>query len=240
MSGWANNMEFRYLPDEESLKNYLNADIANSPADRILVVGGQDLFKSLKANTLGGLILHVNPGILEWLCRTCQEIRDSDSRAILVTNFPRESSPPKIRFVVSRVGIAKADGRIGGVVRECSAPAGTSLSLCKPNDERTKLSIYFIGVYAVSYYESVLKAQGSPPKTLVCCKVLSWNEDIGVAIDDRAKLARSKSPSQRRAILVEASENIETMCQAVEEYRETPQYSGGILVPLKLINGYKW
>ncbi len=230
-SEWAGTMEFLYFPTDESLKNYLIPDIAGSQAERVLVVGGIHLFRGLDASVLSGRELYVNDKMsLGWLFETSQQIRERNSRAVVVTNFPRETDRPKVRYVATSWGIAKADGQVGGTVREISAPANTSLSLTLPSDDKTKLSIYFIYVHAVSYYQTVLMAQGVPTKPFLTCKVLSSAEDKGLLIDDIAKLP-SLSASEQKDVLMRTSELMEQICEFKKEYRERPQYSGGILGP---------
>lgn len=231
-SDWASNIEFLYFPTDEELKNYLIADLIGSPAEQILVVGGVSLFEGFDPVIFSDHEFLVNDRMsLSWLCTICQQIRDSNSKHILVTNFPREANPPKVRFVETPWYIAKADGDIAGTVREISAPADTSLNLCELDDAKTKLAIYFVYVNASSYYKSVLVAQGCPPKTPVACKVLSSSNDNGLLYNERAKLKSIESPSEQRAIMIKASEELEALCLSNEAYKEKAHYSGGILGP---------
>lgn len=225
---WAKDIDFIYFSTDEEMKRLLITDIKGSQVERILVVGGVNLFEKYDPEMFDKRELLVNDAMsLSRLCKMCQKIRDGDSKSVLVTNFPRETDPPKVRYVEFPGGIAKANGSISGKAIEVSAPSGTSLSLC--TSPETQLAIYFIYVSALSYYRSVFDAQKCKPNTLVDCKVLSSTNDSGLLFDERRQLDLEKNPVKQKAMMIKASEDLETQCLCKEESRETAQYSGGIL-----------
>jgi hypothetical protein len=234
--GWARGTEFSYFGDQEALKRHLLDEIARSGADRILVVGGQELLRELDGATLAGYELHVNVGILEWLGRMCERIRTSHAKHVLVSHFPREWNPPTVTYQVADTGIYKAYLPLGGSLKTVRAPSGTSLALLEPHEPRTRLAVYFVGLYAVSYYQSVLASQRTTSKTFSACKILVGPDDPSVAIVHRRDLAQLEDDASRAAKLIEVSEEVEELCTLDPASRETIAYSGGLLVGLATIN----
>jgi hypothetical protein len=228
LNNWATYIDFVFFPNDDEMKRHLITDVKNSKAERILVVGGVNLFEGDNPAIFGDRELLINNTMsLNKLCKMCQKIRNSDHKSVLVTNFPRKTDPPTVRYVEFPGGIAKADGQLPGKVMEVSAPPGTSLSVC--SNSQTKLAIYFVNISASSYYKSVFSAQNCESKTLVKCKVLSSQNNNGLLYNERRRLALTKDPSEQRVMLIKASEDLETQSLINESYRETTQYSGGIL-----------
>jgi hypothetical protein len=247
-SDWMSNIDLEYFPTEEKMKSSLLADLTVSNAERILVVGGNFLFKGINPTIFGDRELHINwKQSFSWLCKTCEQVRESKKKAIVVSDFPRESNPPRVRFVEISGAIYKADGKIGGTLREITAPRGTSLILYKQESAqgsgwrllRTKedktalpdkidIAIYFVGLRAPSYYESVLKAQGCPPKIPVVCKCFSERGDPDLTYTERKALNVSSS-SDAKEILTGASEDLEVFVRLGKASPESFGYSGGVL-----------
>lgn len=70
-------------------------EIARLAPGRVVIVGGWDKFlaRQLQASFSGQYQIHVNDSCsLGWLRRTVEEIRSGGQKAILMSNFPRDSS----------------------------------------------------------------------------------------------------------------------------------------------------
>lgn len=231
---WANHIEFIFFPypSENTLRNHLLAELGNYEIDRILVVGGwSKLWNDIGTQGVPGYNIHVNKDCsLKWLCETCKQIRHSSSREIIVTNFPRKSNPPRVRYTLVPGGfISKADNKFPGSTVDVVLK-DASLSLLGKDVPSMKMAVFFVGIYAKSYYFSVISSQDHWTSSIVTSKVLVHSNDPYLRTSDHARLSECRSVACR-SILIEVSENIEQAVQTGKLHPECPAYSGGVLGP---------
>jgi hypothetical protein len=232
---WLRPFEFLVLESRELVRDHIIRAIGKSSPQRVLVVGGVDLFESLRASDLPAYSICVNTvDDLGWLCEFCKYARSSQAPSMVVGNFPRRHSPPTVRFAVGPNYIAKVGMPGAGGLRpyETVAPQGASVALCEEGDQRTGISVFFCHVHALSYYDEVLRSQHRRADQLLTCAVLTTPDDSGVLIDEQERLKASADLAERRQILIQASEGLEFFCRFYsgdDRCTETPAYSGGVL-----------
>jgi hypothetical protein len=232
---WLQGFEFLNFQTEEMLKDHLFQTIENSNPQRVLIVGGTNLFRNLTNNQLPKFDIYINSiDDLGWLCEFCKQVRRNQTPAIVISNFPREYAPPKVRFVVGSNYVAKV-GNLGGTVYETVAPPGASVALCEKNDQKSTMSIFFYGIHALSYYDAVLKSQSRRPDQLITCAVLTTPSDSNLLIKEGKALESSQNVLEHRKILIGGSVSLELFARFYgnDQYLETTAYSGGILADYK-------
>jgi hypothetical protein len=125
-------------PREQHVLNEIN----RINPDRVIIVGGwgKDLAEQLIKSSLSDQYeIYINESCsLSWLCQTIEKSRTGNKKAILMSNFPRETSPP------------------------------TALNICPATDKSTRIAIFFWGPYTNSYCESVYFSQVKGGSIILC------------------------------------------------------------------------
>ena len=225
---WSEGMEFSYFLTDAELREYLGAELEKSPADNILVVGGVKLFEN-GTGTIGGRRVLINkPRSLGWLCDACRSVRESEERSILISNYPRDWQPPRVRFVQAGTLIAKAE--IGGMVEEVSCGIDASLQLCQANDQRM-LGIYFVHDYAAGYLNCVISSQGYPQTKAIVCQVLASGDEVSVTADTHEKLKAETDKAKVQEILIGIAGDMELLGERERRMQETVYWTGEVLGP---------
>lgn len=93
-------IEFLHFPNSENVTNpraqHVLSEINRLLPDRVIIVGGWDksLAEQLRKSSLSGEhTIHVNDSCsLDWLQKTVSAIRAGNKKAVLMSNFPRESN----------------------------------------------------------------------------------------------------------------------------------------------------
>jgi tetratricopeptide (TPR) repeat protein len=238
---WLQMFAFLCFPSRQLLKEHIVREIEKTKPQRVLVVGGVDLFESLLANQLSFFNICINTiHDLGWLCEFCKYARNSHAPTMVVSNFPRKYAPPTVRFVVGPGYVAKV-GDVGGTAYTTVAPPDASVSLCAEGDTRTTMGIFFHGVHAMSYYHEVVQSQHRRPDQLLICSVLTAPDDNNLLIRDQETLKTSRDRAEQRRIMIQASKSSEVFARFYsndDRYVESTAYSGGILsnftVPAKI------
>jgi len=234
---WLRFFEFLCFPTDDLLRDHLIRAIEESSPQRVLVVGGVHLFESLRPEELPAYNICDNTiHDLGWLCEFCKYARNSRMPSVVVSNFPRKYSPPTIRFVVGPNYVAKV-GDVGGTLYKTVAPPGSSVALCEEGDQKTTMSLFFYGVYALSYYHEVMQSQHRRPDQLLMCAVLTTPGDNNLLIKEQEMLKSSVDSAQQRRILIQASKTLELFPRFYDNddrYTESTAYSGGILANFKV------
>ncbi len=225
---WSEGMEFFYFPSDAELKEYLVAGLEKSPADNILVVGGVKLFENGTGAIGGRKVLINKPRSLGWLCDATRTVRESEDRAIVISNYPRDWQPPRVRYVQAGTLIAKAE--IGGMVEEVSAGVDTSLELCKPGDGRT-LGIFFVHDYAAGYLNAVVMSQGIPRTRTIVCQVLASGDEISVPAAEHELLRAETDKAKVQEMLMKVAGDMELVGERERRMQETVFWTGEVLGP---------
>lgn len=233
---WLQSFKFLCFQTDEMLKDFIFQTIENSNPQRVLIVNGINLFKTITEDQLPKYDFYINSNCnLGWLCEFCGQVRKNKTPAIVISNFPREYAPLKVRYTTGPNFVAKVGdlgGTASGTFRETVAPQEASVALCENNEQKSTMSIFFYGIHAVSYYDAVLKSQSRRPDQLITCAVLATPSDNKLLIKEQEALRLSKNESEHRKILINGSEELEVLARFYGngQYMETVGYSGGILV----------
>jgi len=94
------------------------------------------------------------------------------------------------------------------------------------------MSVFFFGVYALSYYHEVIQSQHRRADQLLMCAVLTTPDDNNLLIKEQNTLKSSLDNAEQRRTLVQASETLELFPRFYnndDRYIESTAYSGGIL-----------
>lgn len=208
-----------FLKSNEAIQEYILADIAKYAPGRVLIISNTTGIECEIVDRLSKshpeYDLWWNKALsLTWLCETASEIRAKGSKAILVTNYPRETEPPTTRFVTMPAGVQ----------RTLSKP-GASLHLCSDDDKSTLVAIYIIGMFAMGYYKSVYRSLCIGRNNLPRFLVLVYPDDGALIDSEREELAASDDLNDCQVLL-------EGISGKLENDRDCPGdvYAGGILV----------
>lgn len=228
---WLQHFAFLSFATDEQLKNHLFETMGRSWHQRVLIVGGVHLFKELHDEDFPAFDICLNSANdLGWLCEFCSYTRQNQTPTMVASNFPREYAPPKVRFVLGPNYVAKLGSSVNGTAYTTVAPKGARVSLRK-EDDNSPMSIFFHGVYAISYYAAVLQSQSLGPQQLLECQILTTPRDESLLISEQNALKSSSDQNEQRRILIKASKNWEafTRFYKTDEYVESAAYSGGVL-----------
>jgi hypothetical protein len=197
----------------QAIQEYIIDGIKTFSPGRVLIVGNPNRTDFLRVFTSQYELFINNTCSLNWLCRTAEEIRTKGKKAILVSNFPRDITPPATRFV------KMPNGEAGTV----TMPPRTSLCLCSAADKSTTCIIYVVGAYSSGYVENVYKSQADGRKSFTTLHVLVEFYDPMLLDKERTDLraCRDKSECQRVLWKIAQDQERDPKCFA---------YRGGILV----------
>jgi hypothetical protein len=214
---------------EEDLREYIIADIKKFSPDRILVAGGGTGFNSTFVEQLGDLAAQYvlfrneNPPSLSRLCQMVEEIRKKRRKAILLSNYPRETDPPTTYFKDSTRVVSPA--MPGSGQRTVKMPTGTSLRLCDANDTKTRVAGYVVGMHAKGYYDNFHRSQASGRENLTRIQFLVSSGDNQVYTAVMQELLSCSDAADCQRILEDYSNDIEN-----DPGWRVVGYSGGILI----------
>lgn len=171
LEGENTGYRFLYFRIHSMLFEYIALRIQESQPSRVLVAEGAVIREKI-ADDLRTLfpqyrILENEGCSLSWLCKTVAAIRQGEDKAILLTNYPKESTPPSTRFTRYPEGKTQT-------VR---MPDGTSLQLVDKADPETAVHVYLIGLHATEYCDSLYASQADGRANLTAMEVLVPNTD---------------------------------------------------------------
>lgn len=155
---------------------------------------------------------------LSWLCQSAADVRASDNKTILMSNYPRETNPPRVHYFEA------------GSRKTVEAPAGTSLQLADEQDGRTRVAIYLVGMFADSYVTNLYTSQARGREHLTRLLMLVEGPNL-------SRLAGSEEADKVRdaADTKEQQEAIRSLSKRIDDDPEIVVYQthvlgGGILV----------
>lgn len=201
------DIKMMYFPSEQAIVDHIIADINSNLFDRVLVAAGWERFAKPFVEQTRSLrepyIVSWNKNhSFSWLCSETRIRRNQmGKRVIIVSNYPRETDPPKVTFW--------ENGAYGQSQRTLAGLDDDSLRLCEKSDIIRRTAVYLIGAYTSGYGKSVFCSQ-------VCCKIENLHFQVLVSASDpslldseRKQLDACKDQQDCNRLLVELSEKLE-------------------------------
>lgn len=202
----------------DAIGEHIAREINTISPERVLIIGGdsrwsKSLVEQLRQKTDKYEVLLNQACSLRWLCDTVNSIRVEQKRAILLSNFPRETDPPTTHYLEN-----------GVILRTVTMPKGTSLSLCDPHDQTTTVFVFLIGAYAMGYCDSVYRSQATGREDKTQFQVLVHSSGRALLGSEIGQLKACSSEIERQRMLWEIAQKLE------QDPNPPPvAYSGGIL-----------
>jgi hypothetical protein len=197
------DIKMLFLGSEGAVIQHILAETQRLSPERVLVAGGgknfsEALKKALKPLSAQYQVFWNESYSLRWLCRKVEEIRTRGGKAILLSNYPRETDPPSTSYLEN-----------GVTPKKITMPAETSLRLCAPGDTSTRVAIYLVGAYTMSYCKNVYFSQvlGRQKATTFQVLVSPGANDLMNREVERLNRCRERTESQR--ILREIAEALD-------------------------------
>lgn len=209
---------------QDEIRSQIITDITTYSPDLILITGGyyDFILEGLKASKrqigISKYEILCNKDIsLSWLCKTAAEIRANGRKTILMSNYPRETDPPLVRY--------RQEGRLITV----EMPVGTSLQLCDKQDESTRLAIYLIGMFAEEYITNLYTSQAQGREQHTRLQMLVEGPDLSRLVwSEEAEKVRTAAEG------IEQQDAIRELSKRIDEKPEIVYLAsvirGGILV----------
>jgi tetratricopeptide (TPR) repeat protein len=196
-----------YFSSEQAIRDHIIVDINANLYDRVLVAAGWERFAKpffqQACNLKEPYIVSWNKKhSFYWLCHETFIRRNQvGKRVIIVSNYPRETDPPRVTFWENSAAGAKQRTLIG--------MNDDSLRLCNKLDIIRRTAVYLVGAYTSSYIKSVFSSQACGKIGNLHFQVLVCASDPSLLDSERKQLEACKNQQECHRLLVELSEKLE-------------------------------